>query len=121
MVKNNTILVIDDSSTTLLLMEFALKEAGYDAKIFSSVNDAIGFLRQTTPAIILLDLSMPDVSGFDFLKMKTKLKIENIPIIVVSAFDTEKTRDTVIKLGATEFLPKPLRIEKMLEVLKKYL
>jgi DNA-binding NtrC family response regulator len=121
MKENNTILVIDDSNTALLLMEYALKEAGYKALIVTNVKDAIAFLKQTTPCMILLDLSMPEISGYDFLKMKTELHIETIPILVVSAYDSVDSVETVKNLGAIDFVPKPIRIDTLMDKIRTYL
>ena len=62
------ILVIDDSQTTLMLMEWALQDNGYKPIVALSVKEALSLLNTNKPNIILLDLSMPEISGFDFLK-----------------------------------------------------
>jgi len=114
-------MVIDDSSTSLMLMEYTLKEAGYNVVVFSDVSGAVNFLKDITPSLILLDLSMPGISGYDFLKMRFELKIDKVPIIVVSAYDTERSRTTIKKLGALEFLAKPFKVELLLKTISTYL
>lgn len=121
MKKYKTILIIDDSSTTLLLLEWSLAQEGYDTQIAQSVEEARKVIEQKKPDLILLDLSMPRVSGYDFLKMRPELNIEEIPVVIVSAYDNMESIQLVKDLGANEFIAKPFRIPHILNVLDKYL
>jgi DNA-binding response OmpR family regulator len=112
------ILVIDDSSTALLLMEYALNEEGYKTQTASNVNDALLYLKENTPDLVLLDLSMPEISGYDFLKMRKELHLADTPIIVVSAFDADDTIRETLSLGAIDFIPKPIHIDTLLAKIK---
>ncbi len=114
MKENYHILVIDDSSTALLLMEYALNEEGYKTHTASNVNDALLYLKQNTPDLVLLDLSMPEISGYDFLKMRKELNLADTPIIVVSAFDANDTIRETLSLGAIDFISKPIHIDTLL-------
>jgi len=113
------ILVIDDSQTTLMLMEWALQDNGYKTLVALSVKEALRLLETNKPNFILLDLSMPEVSGFDFLKyVKTNIDLENTPIVVVSAFDNPETIKEVKGMGAVDFLPKPVNLKLLMEKIK---
>ena len=112
------ILIIDDSNTALLLMEYALKEAGFDTLVASTAQEAINLISKKLPDLILLDLSMPEISGYDFLKMKDELKIEKIPVIVVSAYDSAESIKMTHDLGAVDFLPKPIRLETLMDKIR---
>jgi two-component system, sensor histidine kinase and response regulator len=119
--KNNTILIIDDSSTTLLLLEWSLNEEGYNTQVAASVKEAQNLIHKNKPALILLDLSMPVVSGYDFLKMRSELDLQEIPIIVVSAFDNKESIKSAHDLGAAEFIAKPFTIPLVITTIKKHL
>ncbi|MBN2613543.1 MAG: response regulator [Bacteroidales bacterium] len=121
MAKKKTILIIDDSTTTLTLLEWTLRQEGYVAKLALSVVEARKVIKKSTPDLIFLDLMMPNVSGFDFLKMRSELNIEHVPVIVVSAFDSSESVQQAKELGAEEFIPKPYRIEHIVETVKKYI
>lgn len=110
------ILVIDDSWTTLVLLEWFLNYHGYKTTIVLDVEDALKSLETQTPDLILLDIQMPKISGYDFLKEygKTK-KISNIPILIISAYDDTSTIKTGKKLGAAGFVPKPFKLDQLLE------
>jgi CheY-like chemotaxis protein len=71
---DKTILIIDDSNTSVLLMDYALKHAGYKTLPTFSVKEALSRMKKTDPDLIILDLSMPEISGFDFLSMIRKKK-----------------------------------------------
>ena len=108
-------------NTALLLLEYALTEAGFEAILALSVEEAIKIMDIQKPDLILLDLSMPEVSGYDFLKMRKQLKLESVPIIVISAFDSQDSVTTTLNLGAIDFVSKPIKIEWVVEKIKKFL
>ncbi len=115
MEKGKQILIIDDSNTALLLMEYALKEAGFGAVVASSVKEGMAEISRKKPDLILLDLSMPDMSGYDFLKMKESLNIEDVPVIVVSAYDSAESIEMTRQLGAADLIAKPIRLDALME------
>ena len=112
------ILIVDDSNTALLLMEYALKEAGYDTMVASSAKEAFDLISNHLPDLILLDLSMPEISGYDFLKMKAELHLENIPILVVSANDSAESIEMTRNLGAADFIAKPIKLDSLMEKIR---
>ena len=104
-----------------MLLEYALNEAGYEAIPALSVNQAMVVIEKIIPDLILLDLSMPDISGYEFLEMKKKLKIDQIPVIVVSAFDSPDSVAKIMKLGAIDFISKPIGLDTILQKIKTIL
>lgn len=115
------ILCIDDSLTALLLLEYALNEAGYESYSARSVDEAVKLIETQIPDLILLDLSIPLISGYDFLGMREKLRIENVPVIVISAYDSQNSIDMIHKLGVDDFIPKPIKIDEVMIRIRKYL
>jgi CheY-like chemotaxis protein len=102
-------------------MQWLIENEGFTASLAESVEKAIQSVKKQKPDLILLDLQMPTVSGYDFLKMKDTLQIADIPIIVISAYDTKENIEVTKKLGASEFLPKPIKTEALIELIKRYL
>lgn len=102
-------------------MEYALKEAGYISLVASSVKEAIKLIETHSPDLILLDLSMPEISGYDFLKKKSELHIDHIPIVIVSAYDSVESIELTRNLGAADFISKPIRLDVMMDKIKGYL
>ena len=80
------ILIVDDSNTNVVLLEAILKNRGYNILTAMTVKDAFFILESELPQLILLDLLMPNVNGFQFLEeIKKKEVTRDIPVIVVSA------------------------------------
>ena len=86
------------------------------------IKEADRFLSTNKPNVILLDLSLPEVSGFDFLKtIKADVVNRDIPIIVISAFDNHETIQEVKRLGAIDFVPKPVNLKLLMQKIKDIL
>lgn len=115
------ILCIDDSYSALLLLEFALNDAGYEAVLAQNIRQAIQSIKEQLPEMILLDLSMPVISGFDFLKMRNELHLEKIPIIIISAHDSDESILSTREHGAIDFVSKPINIDNILKKIREYL
>jgi len=118
---NRHILVIDDDLDTLGLVRMVFKRAGYDvstATCWDEIADRINLAKQTGQLfdLIILDLMMPDRSGFDVLD-SLKVVLEKIPpVIILSA---KYTIDDMVKasdMGVAKYLVKPTTPEKLLDV-----
>ena len=122
MANSKNVLVIDDSQTTLVMLEWFLKENGFIAHFAIDVKEALQHIENQIPDIILLDLNMPEISGYDFLKMiKSDENRKNIPVLVISALDSNESKLKVKNLGAVDFIPKPLILKELLEKIIKIL
>jgi DNA-binding response OmpR family regulator len=121
--KNNyNILVVDDSLTTLLLIEWHLKEHGFGTMKAIDVREALQQTENQIPNLIVLDLQLPGISGFDFLKMlKFDREKMNIPVLVISALVSKLTVRKVLLLGADGFLPKPINMKDLCEKINNLL
>ncbi len=102
------VLIVDDSKTNLLKMGLAVKHLGHEALCKQDGSSALETLAQENIDIMLLDIVMPGMSGFDVLKaMKSNDRLRDIPVIVISSLDDDM--DSVVRaieLGADDFLPK---------------
>ena len=105
-----TVMMVDDEPMMTDVIQTYLEEAGYSR--FVSVNDplqAIEQARRHRPGLLLLDLMMPGLSGFDILSiMRNDEALRYIPVIVLTAANNPTTRLRALELGATEFLSKPV-------------
>lgn len=109
---NSKILVVDDSSTNIVLLEAILNGQGYEIETAQSVKEAYQIIRKETVNLILLDLLMPKVSGYDFLKeIKSNNTTKDIPVIVVSATADPENKKKSIEMGALDFINKPIDIQ----------
>jgi CheY-like chemotaxis protein len=122
MEKNRNILIIDDSYTNNVLLDAILKEKGYDIHLAYNGEEAHKILRKKDFSLILLDLLMPKVSGFDFLKeIKQEEDTKDIPVIVVSAVTDKKDIEKTLSLGANEYIKKPIDIHNIVNIVEKHM
>ena len=122
--KKPTILVVDDMTTTLLLLHDLLKDT-YEVKIAKSGTKALEILESPNDIdLILLDIEMPDINGYDVCKrIKNNETIKNIPVIFVTARNSEEDEEYGLNLGAIDYITKPfnktitkLRLKNYLEL-----
>lgn len=117
-----TILIIDDSNTNVVLLEAILGTKGFTTITALSVKEAINLVKNRKPDLILLDLLMPDISGFDFLeKVKSETILADVPVIVVSALADMDNIEKTKELGAVKFISKPVDISTLVETVEEVL
>jgi CheY-like chemotaxis protein len=107
------ILVVDDDATIRLLLRAALVHEEYDVVDAENGLMALDLVRRRMPDLIFLDLKMPVMSGYEFLKKYQEQFSKRAPVVVVSGVDDIALR--VSDLGAVDFLEKPFHIEHVLE------
>lgn len=103
-----SILVVDDNRLNRVLLSAHLTDLGYQVQPVSSGQIALDLLNKQPFDVVLLDLLMPDVDGYSILAyMKNHATLQHIPVIVISAMKDMASIVNCIKLGATDYLPKP--------------
>jgi len=123
LMKQSRILVVDDSTTNIVLLEAILTEKGYLIETALNAREAFMKIEKQIPDLILLDLLMPKVSGFDFLEeLRKKEATSKTPVIVISAINTddENTRK-INELEAVDFIRKPIDIQYLLSKVQEIL
>ncbi len=109
------ILIVDDSNTNIVLLEAILNSRGYDIRTAYNVDEAYTMLDKDRPALILLDLLMPRVSGYQFLdQLKSNDETRDIPVIIVSAVTDAPNIQKTFDLGAADYIEKPVDIKTLL-------
>jgi DNA-binding response OmpR family regulator len=81
-----------------------------------NAKEAYAIIENESPDLILLDLLMPKISGFDFLEeIRKNEKTKNTPVIVVSALTDEENVEKIMKMGAIDFVKKPIDLQYLVE------
>src|SRR3970282_2309392 len=110
-----TILAVDDDPKALGTFETYLKGAGLDVLTAMSGEQALGAVRRASPDIVLLDLSMPGMSGREVLReLKARKETSDIPVIIVTSVVQMAEREKAIHEGADDFLTKPIGRRELL-------
>ncbi len=114
--KDVCILVVDDSTTNVVLLEAIFFERGYKIETAYNAKEAYAVIEKRTPDLILLDLLMPQINGFDLFKQLRKNRnTKDTPVIVVSAATDEENVDKIMKMGAVDFIKKPIDLEYLVD------
>lgn len=115
------ILVVDDEISICLLLENFLSQ-DYDVVTLNNGSDALEWLEGNLPDLILSDIQMPEMDGYEFLENVRKRGFtKHTPIIMLSARAESKERIKSYKLGAQDYLTKPFNPEELEELVKKNL
>lgn len=103
-----TILVVDDELPQRVLLRASLEDAGYIVFEAGGGRDALRLLRERSVDLVLLDLVMPEMDGFQFLRqLKADNLLRNIPVVVVSGSEDMESVTRCLAMGATDHLSKP--------------
>ncbi len=107
--KSATILVVDDEERNVKLLETLLQADGYSTMSASNGRDALAQASANPPDLILLDIMMPDVDGFDTTALlKADPRTQPVPVIVITSLDDRQSKLRALEAGAEEFLTKPI-------------
>jgi DNA-binding response OmpR family regulator len=104
------VMMVDDEPIVIELTQSFLENAGYKRFVSTSdASDAIAMLLRERPDVLLLDINMPRVSGFDVLAaMRSDPELKHLPTIVLTGADDAATKLRALELGASDFLRKPV-------------
>ena len=108
--RSSTVMMVDDDPIMLEVVQTYLEEAGYTSFVTTSEpGQAMELFQQRRPDILLLDLMMPEVSGFDILaQIRTHEEFRYTPVIILTAESEPKAKLKALELGATDLLTKPV-------------
>ena len=116
-----TIFVVDDNGTNLVMAEEAL-ENQYRVITFSAAVKMFAVLEKVTPDLILLDIEMPEMDGFETLRqLKTSTSHAGIPVIFMTATADAGNEERGRELGAVDFIIKPFSEPVLLDCIKNHL
>lgn len=116
---NQCILILEDEQEIAELIEIALARAHFNTQIAVTAQQAQHFLEQTHFDLLLLDVGLPDINGFDFLKIIRKKY--TLPIIMLTAQDEETDRIIGLELGADDYIGKPFSPRELVARVKAVL
>jgi PAS domain S-box-containing protein len=120
--KPNTILIVDDNPTNLEVLYRALSNEGYSLRVEVDGMNAIELVKSQVPDLILLDVMLPGIDGFEVCRhLKGNEQTKDIPIIFMSALTDTKNKLTGLDLGAVDYITKPFQQEEVLARVRLHL
>jgi len=124
--KKHCILIVDDEISGIITLTGIL-EPYYKILSLQDSQEAVAVAEQKQPDIILLDIFMPGIDGFEVIsRLKLNEKTKHIPVIIITGFDNRKAEENGLMLGAVDYIAKPfhpaivkLRIENQIKILDR--
>ena len=112
------VLIVDDSPTQIFSLKLLVENWGHDTISAESGDEALQIARQELPDVILMDVVMPGMSGFQATRKLSKDQVTcRIPVIFVSTKDGEADRVWGMRQGASAYVTKPVNPEKLLNAI----
>ena len=117
MLKNATVLIVDDEEIMREILSSLLTKEGYQVQVAASGEEAIKLVNVVSFDVVLVDLMMPSIDGIQTLKSLKKLD-KDLPVIMITAFGTAANTREAFKNGAFDFIEKPFKNDEVLVVLR---
>ena len=116
-----TVVVVDNSPTIKKLFERSVEDLGITLKILDTAAESWEYLQDNQPDLLILSIILPDKNGLTLLKELRKLPLhQNTSVIMVSSKDYAQDRLAAQELGVAEFIPKPMPMQTLTNVIVKY-
>lgn len=116
------ILIVDDEPNIVMALEYALAKRGYDVYIGRDGLEAISASKKYVPDLILLDIMMPNLDGYETIKILKKIKeLACTAIVLMSAKTAREDIEKGISLGADDYITKPFTTKKILETINNHI
>ena len=118
--KLHKIWIADDDEAIRIVLEETLNEAGFETKVFETGDGLVKQLESESPDLIITDIQMPGMLGYDVLKHINN-NFEDLPVIVMTAFADMQAAVESFGGGAFEYIPKPFDLEEALQIVERAL
>ena len=116
------ILAVDDDSAILRIIESQLTRHDFVVKTATNGGDALEILKKLTPAVLILDVMMEGISGYDLCHVvKRDTRLQNVPVIFLTSRGAPEDFKTGHDLGAVIYMVKPLKVEKLVNMVNMLL
>jgi len=120
--RRKTVLIVDDESIMVSVLQRHITNAGYDFDVAANGQEALDKIAKESPALVLLDLMMPGMNGFETCRrIRANEKTKKLPVIIVTALHSESDSSDAAGCGANEFLTKPVDGALLAKRLRHYI
>ena len=116
------ILCVEDSEDNLLALHKRLGMAGFDVKVATNGEEGVDWAKTLLPDLIIMDLRLPGIDGWEATRrLKSQPETKHIPVLVVTADTSDKSRDKAFAAGCDAFETKPVKFEKLAKTIQSLL
>ena len=119
-VKPSRVVIAEDEANIAAALEFLLSRAGYNVQVVTDGEKALDFLRRERPDVMVLDVMLPHVDGFELLKrVRADARLSDLPVLILTAKGQQQDKKTAEAIGATAFMAKPFSNSELVECVKR--
>jgi len=116
------ILIVDDEKLILISTRIVLESVGYVVVTAASGEEAIGKAKEEKPGLILLDIMMPGIDGWETLsRLKDDAETKDIPVIIFTAREHSRGRQLAREMGAADYFQKPFEPDELIAIVEEHL
>ena len=116
------ILIVEDNEQNLYLATFLLEQSGYEVMAALNGLEAIERTRAEKPDLILMDIQLPEMNGYEATKkIRSMPEFQNIPILAVTSYAMVGDREKALDIGCVGYIEKPFDPETFVSEIEKYL
>lgn len=120
--KAQSILIVDDTPSNVLLLEKMLTERGYRTQSASNGEEALESVRAQAPDLILLDITMPGLNGYEVCRqLKADTAVQDVPVIFLTALHETLEKVMAFNVGGVDYVTKPFQLEEVFARIKTHL
>lgn len=121
--KRDVVLIIDDDNRNTFALQLTLKAKGYKFISSSSAEEGLHIMAtQPDIGLVLMDMMMPEMDGYEAIKiMHSSDDYPDIPVIAVTAQAMSGDKERCLAAGATDYIAKPIDVDILMEILRKYM
>ena len=120
--KKIRILILEDNAKNIQLFKLFFKEFDWNLTFSKNGVEGLELIKSNPPDLLLLDLYIPGMGGFEILKeIKIHYKENHFPIIIISGFGTEIAKEQAFSLGADEFITKPIKWKFLINKIQSFI
>ena len=117
-----TVLIIEDEKLIIVSTQMVLEAAGFRVESATSGEEGIGKARELRPDLILLDIMMPGIDGWETLtRLKRDAETSGIPVIIFTAREHSRGHQKSTEMGAADYFRKPFEPDELIELVEKHI
>ncbi|QHQ36788.1 response regulator transcription factor [Algicella marina] len=116
---NRRVLIVEDEPNIASALEFLLGHAGFDVELEADGANAISRISKSRADLVILDVMLPNRSGFDILRDMRAGAFQSLPVLMLTAKGQSQDRKTAEELGVTAFMTKPFSNAAVIETVRK--
>ena len=116
------ILVVDDEPNIVLSLEFLMGQAGYEVRTAETGDEALRVVAQERPDLVLLDINLPDISGYEVCQqIRANADWKAVKILMITAKGRVVEREKGLAMGADDYITKPFSAQEVVDTVAQYL